>query len=40
MYYTRDHYATFDEVQVVEGESSGGSDWGGLLDALAWWLTE
>ena len=41
MYYTEDHYATFDEVRVEEGASEGkesGAD--GLLDALMWWLAE
>lgn len=38
MYYTADHYKTFDEVQVVEGASEGGES--GFLDALMWWLSE
>lgn len=41
MYYTADHYATFDEVQVVEG---GGPDaenaLDGFLNALTWWFAE
>ena len=41
MYYTADHYKTFDEVQVVEGSSAGTGDaLGGLLDMLTWWLAE
>lgn len=41
MYYTADHYKTFDEVQVVEGSSAGTGDaLGGLLDVLTWWLSE
>ena len=41
MYYTADHYKTFDEVQVVKGSSAGTGDaLGGLLDALTWWLAE
>lgn len=41
MYYTADHYKTFDEVQVVEGSSAGTGDaLGGLLDVLTWWLAE
>ena len=41
MYYTADHYKTFDEVQVVEGSGAGTGDaLGGLLDMLTWWLAE
>lgn len=41
MYYTADHYQTFDEVQVVEGSSAGTGDvLGSLLDVLTWWLAE
>ena len=41
MYYTADHYKTFDEVQVVEGSSAGTGDvLGSLLDVLTWWLAE
>ena len=41
MYYTADHYTTFDEVQVVECGGEGVEDAeGSLLDALIWWLTE
>ena len=41
MYYTEDHYATFDEVRVEEGASEGEeSGAGGLFDALMWWLAE
>lgn len=41
LYYTADHYQTFDEVQVAEGSSPGAEGaQEGFLDALTWWLAE
>lgn len=39
MYYTEDHYASFDAVQVVRREAQDGQA-GGLIDVLYWLLGE
>ena len=39
LYYTADHYQTFDEVQVVQGSGEAGAA-GGFSDALTWRLAE
>lgn len=42
LYYTQDHYASFDEVEVVEGQPAGGSETAldGVLDVLYWLFAE
>lgn len=42
LYYTQDHYASFDEVEVVEGQPAGGSEAAldGVLDVLYWLFAE